>query len=145
MQPKERTIGVMFGSGEANTFLGLPACPDLEKLEADVALLGAPCATPYPSVGPYCAGAPKAIRAAMALAGLFAIFHRHAHGTEMPQTISGYEYAAGFMVATALLHGIGIAVGLTAGRLAERGGKLITQTTGAVIAFAGIVLLASAL
>ena len=62
----ERTIGVMFGSRETKTFLGLPACPDLEKLEADVAILGAPCATPYASVGAYCAEAPAAIRAAMA-------------------------------------------------------------------------------
>ena len=50
--------------------------------------------------------------AAMALAGLFAIFHGHAHGAEMPQTISGYEYAAGFLLATALLHGAGIALGI---------------------------------
>ena len=35
--------------------------------------------------------------AAMALAGLFAIFHGHAHGAEMPQDLSGYEYAAGFL------------------------------------------------
>jgi urease accessory protein len=83
------------------------------------------------------------ILAATALAGLFAIFHGHAHGTEMPQTISGYAYAAGLLLATALLHAIGIAVGLTAGRLAERGGWRIAQAAGAAMAVAGIVLLAS--
>ena len=81
--------------------------------------------------------------AAMALTGVFAIFHGHAHGAEMPQSISGYEYAAGFLLATALLHSIGIAVGLTAGRLAERGGWRIAQGAGAAIAVAGIALLAN--
>jgi urease accessory protein len=41
--------------------------------------------------------------------GLFAIFHGHAHGTEVPETASGIEYMAGFALATALLHAIGIA------------------------------------
>jgi len=50
--------------------------------------------------------------AAMTLVGAFAVFHGHAHGAEMPQDLSGYEYAAGFLAATALLHGAGIALGL---------------------------------
>jgi urease accessory protein len=79
--------------------------------------------------------------AAMALAGLFAVFHGHAHGAEMPQSVSGYEYAAGFLLATALLHAIGIALGLAAGRLAERGGWRVAQAAGAAIAVAGIRLL----
>jgi len=82
--------------------------------------------------------------AAVALAALFAIFHGHAHGAEMPQSLSGYEYAAGFLLATALLHGVGLAVGLTAGRLAERGGWRIAQAAGAAMAFAGLGLLISA-
>lgn len=82
--------------------------------------------------------------AAIALAGVFAIFHGHAHGAEMPQSLSGYEYAAGFLLATALLHAIGIAAGLTAGRLAERGGWRVAQTAGAAMAFAGVALLSSA-
>jgi len=61
-----QTIGAMFGAGAADTFLGLEACPDLEHLESPTALLGVPCATPYPSVGAYCAGGPRAIRAAIA-------------------------------------------------------------------------------
>lgn len=58
-------IATMFGSGRADTFLGLPRAADLERLEARIAIIGAPCATPYPSVGAYCAGAPKAIRQAI--------------------------------------------------------------------------------
>jgi agmatinase len=56
----------MYGSQKTSTFLGLPACPDTNKLDADVAILGAGCATPYATVGAYCAGAPAVIRAAMA-------------------------------------------------------------------------------
>ena len=80
---------------------------------------------------------------ATALAGLFAIFHGHAHGAEMPQSISGCEYAAGFLLATVLLYAIGIAAGLTAGRLAERGGWHIAQAAGIAITVAGIALLAN--
>ena len=43
---------------------------------------------------------------------LFALFHGHAHGAEMPESLSGLEYAAGFVLATALLHAVGIAIGL---------------------------------
>lgn len=44
--------------------MGVPKCRDLSRLRAPVAILGADCATPYPSVGAYCAGGPAAIRAA---------------------------------------------------------------------------------
>ncbi|MER9071103.1 arginase family protein [Mesorhizobium sp. M0902] len=46
--------------------MGLPKASDLAKLSAKVAIIGAPCATPYPGIGPYCAGGPKAIREGMA-------------------------------------------------------------------------------
>jgi agmatinase len=45
------------------TFLGLPHCSDLSKLDAAVAILGVPVATPYPSSGLFAAGSPAAIRA----------------------------------------------------------------------------------
>jgi urease accessory protein len=82
--------------------------------------------------------------AAMALAGLFAIFHGHAHGAEMPQDLSGYEYAAGFLLATALLHATGLLLGLAAGRLADRGGWRAAQAAGGAMALAGVALLVSA-
>ncbi len=59
-------FGTMFGSQGGETFFGLPACRDVADLDAHVAVLGAPAATPYPSVGPYCADGPSAMRAAMA-------------------------------------------------------------------------------
>jgi agmatinase len=59
-------LGALFGAGATTTFLGLPKADDLDALDAKIVILGAPCATPYPSVGPYCAAAPKAIRDAIA-------------------------------------------------------------------------------
>lgn len=60
------SLGEMFGAGAAETFLGLPRCRDLGRLDARIALIGADCATPYDSVGAYCAGGPAEIRRASA-------------------------------------------------------------------------------
>lgn len=82
--------------------------------------------------------------AAMFLAGAFALFHGHAHGSEMPQAASGYAFAAGFVLATALLHGAGIALGLAAAKLADRGGWRAAQVAGGAMALAGVALLTAA-
>lgn len=47
------------------TFLGLPHCPDLSQLNAAVAILGVPVATPYPAAGLFAAHSPAAIRTAI--------------------------------------------------------------------------------
>src|SRR5690606_31169193 len=49
--------------------------------------------------------------ASVAVVGLFALFHGHAHGTEMPLAAAGAAYFAGFSTATALLHAAGIGLG----------------------------------
>lgn len=49
----------------------------------------------------------------MLVVGCFALFHGHAHGTEMPLIIDGLFYSIGFASATALLHLSGIALGIT--------------------------------
>jgi urease accessory protein len=82
---------------------------------------------------------------AMPLVGFFAIFHGHAHGAEMPQDASGYAYAAGFMLATALLHGAGIALGLAFGRMGQLAGHRIVQAGGGAMALAGLVILVRAI
>ncbi|AZO65110.1 MULTISPECIES: HupE/UreJ family protein [unclassified Mesorhizobium] len=51
----------------------------------------------------------------VAIIGLFALFHGHAHGTEVPENASGLGYMAGFAVATALLHATGLIAGLGLG------------------------------
>ncbi|TRC76007.1 HupE/UreJ family protein [Mesorhizobium sp. WSM4307] len=55
------------------------------------------------------------VSAGVAIIGLFALFHGHAHGTEVPENAGGLEYTAGFAVATVLLHAVGIAAGMSLG------------------------------
>jgi len=84
---------------------------------------------------------PKLAVAAL-LVAFFAIFHGHAHGTELPPGQNGMLYSMGFVIATGLLHGLGIALGLIhrwpQGQLALRG-------AGALIALMGITFLWGAL
>jgi len=46
------------------------------------------------------------------LVAAFAVFHGHAHGTELPAGQSGLTYSIGFVVATGLLHLAGIGIGV---------------------------------
>lgn len=87
--------------------------------------------------------APLAV--AMGMVGLFAIFHGHAHGAEMPEGAGGLAYAAGFILATALLHAAGIGVGFAIGRFGERFGPTVVRAAGAFSALAGVGLLAGVL
>jgi urease accessory protein len=50
--------------------------------------------------------------AAALLISFFAIFHGHAHGTELPPGQDGLLYSMGFVCATGCLHGIGVSIGL---------------------------------
>lgn len=76
------------------------------------------------------------------LVGLFAIFHGHAHGAELPAGQSGMLYSMGFVIATGCLHGIGIAIGLVH-RWAW--GRLALRCAGAFIAVMGVFFLWRAL
>lgn len=60
------------------------------------------------------------VAAASALVGVFAVFHGVAHGAELPLGASGWEFALGFVVATAALHLAGIGATLAAIRLSGR-------------------------
>lgn len=76
---------------------------------------------------------------AASIVAVFAIFHGHAHGTELPAAANPLAYSLGFVVATGLLHLAGIAFGFLGhwpvGRLAVRAG-------GGLIALAGVGFLA---
>ena len=85
------------------------------------------------------------VAAAMGLVAFFAVFHGHAHGTEMPQTMSGLAYGTGFVAATAALHALGIGFGLVIGRSGETFGRRVLQVGGSVAALAGAALLAGAM
>jgi urease accessory protein len=80
------------------------------------------------------------VAAASALVGLFAVFHGHAHGGEMPVESAGLTYALGFLLATALLHAAGIALGYSVGRIGARS-QLVLQAGGGAMALAGVALL----
>ncbi|MBD9372005.1 HupE/UreJ family protein [Rhizobium sp. ARZ01] len=86
-------------------------------------------------------GIKAAVAVAMGIVGLFAIFHGHAHGAEMPEDAGGVAYAAGFMVATALFNVAGIAIGFVVGKASERSGRIVTQAAGGIAAIAGVGLL----
>lgn len=85
------------------------------------------------------------VAAAMGLVGLFAIFHGHAHGVEMPVQATGLAYGAGFLIATALLHAGGILAGSLIGRLSSRYGAMASRTAGGLAAMAGVGLLTGVL
>lgn len=81
------TLGEMFGAGGGATFFNLPEGA-WTGLRADIVLFGAAGATPYPSVGFYCAGGPQAIRAAGAAYGAaFSHMHFDLGGPVLPEGI----------------------------------------------------------
>lgn len=69
---------------------------------------------------------------AAVVVGAFAVFHGHAHGSELPPGASGLAYSLGFVVATGLLHGLGIALGMV--QHWPRGRWLLRAAGGAVAA-----------
>lgn len=72
---------------------------------------------------------------AAVIVGIFAIFHGHAHGTELPAAANPLAFSLGFVVATGLLHISGIAFGLL---VRWPAGKVAVRTVGAGIALAGV-------
>ncbi len=79
---------------------------------------------------------------AAVLVGVFAIFHGHAHGTELPGAANPFAYAVGFVVATGCLHILGIAFGmLTRWPVGEK----LVRGGGAAIAVAGLGFLTGVL
>lgn len=70
------------------------------------------------------------------LVGFFAFFHGHAHGGELGDA-GAWQFAIGFVLATAALHAAGIAAGLGLARLS---GKRLTRAAGAATALVGLWL-----
>jgi urease accessory protein len=123
------TFVLLMAAGAAFGMAGLPL-PFVELgIAASVIVLG--------SIVAFARGAPIAV--AVGIVGLFAIFHGHVHGTEMVLNAAGGAYAAGFLLATALLHLAGIALGCAIGRLAD--GRAAYQLGGALVALAGLAIL----
>jgi urease accessory protein len=75
---------------------------------------------------------------AAVLVGFFAIFHGHAHGTELPAGADALLYSIGFVVATGCLHAAGIGIGLVH---RWRAGQAALRVAGAVVVLAGVYFL----
>ena len=72
-----------------------------------------------------------------AIVAVFALFHGHAHGGELGSA-GALSFGVGFVIATALLHGAGVALGLGIARLS--GGAIAARIIGGLTAIAGLVL-----
>jgi urease accessory protein len=72
--------------------------------------------------------------------GFFALSHGYAHGSEMPDGQAGLSFAAGFLVATALLLGAGVGLGLLLQRRTLL--RRLIQVGGGAMALVGIAVLA---
>lgn len=75
---------------------------------------------------------------AASLVGIFAIFHGHAHGTELPPGQSALLYSMGFVIATGCLHAVGIGIG-TIHRWDW--GKKLLRVAGALVSMGGVFFL----
>ncbi len=76
------------------------------------------------------------------LVGLFAVFHGHAHGSELG-VAAALPFGFGFALATALLHASGVGIGLFLGSgkgLGEAAGKIVARLLGGMAAALGIAL-----
>jgi len=78
---------------------------------------------------------PLGLSLAAALVGFFAVFHGHAHGSELPDGQSGLLYSIGFVGSTGSLHALGIALGMIH---RWKSGRLVLRLSGAVIGVAGL-------
>jgi len=77
---------------------------------------------------------------ALLVVGLFAIFHGFAHGAELPRAADPADYAVGFVVATGMIHLLGIGVGMILDR--PLGGRLARALGVAIVASGGYFLVA---
>ena len=86
---------------------------------------------------------PVPLGAACGTVALFAVFHGAAHGGETPAGAGGFDYVAGFVSATALLHALGVASAIAVARVFGGGaGRIVVRTTGAATAFGGVLIAA---
>ncbi len=120
--PLVMAMGGMLG------FLGVPI-PGVEYgIAASAIVLGAAVAFEV---------RPALVIAALVV-GCFAIFHGHAHGTELPPGQSALLYSMGFVIATGCLHAVGIGIGTVHRR---SWGRQLLRGAGTVVAAGGVFFL----
>lgn len=118
-----------FGAGVA--MIGIPLPPVEYGIAFSVLVLG----------GMIMFAARVPIAVACFIVGFFALFHGYSHGAELPSAANPIGYSAGFVLATGLLHVLGIGIGVI--KVAP-GGIIALRTAGAGIALAGIWFLSTA-
>jgi len=69
------------------------------------------------------------------MVGFFAIFHGHAHGTELPPGQSALLFSMGFVIATGCLHAVGICIGAVHRWV---WGQRLLRLAGALVAVGGV-------
>jgi urease accessory protein len=148
-------VVAMVAVGLWGAFLGAPALwvlpivfPMVMALGGAMGIVGMPL--PYVEVGIAISAVVLGLMVAFAakpslwvaaiIVGAFAIFHGHAHGTELPGAANPLAYSLGFVIATGLLHLAGIAFGLMT---RWEGGKVAVRVGGAAIAAAGLYFLSA--
>ena len=77
---------------------------------------------------------------AASLAGVLAVLHGHAHGTEMAITVGASAYVAGFAAATMLLHAVGVSIRVGAQQASEKLAPAAVRIAGVAIAATGLAL-----
>ncbi len=75
---------------------------------------------------------------AMIVVAVFAVFHGHAHGTELPEGQSALLYSIGFVIATGLLHAVGIGIGSIH---RWKSGQMVLRASGAAVLVGGCFFL----
>ena len=75
----------------------------------------------------------------MAFVALFGTLHGHAHGAEMPVSLSPAFYSSGFVVSTSAIHLLGVYIGMRPARLSRF--ARLPAIVGGCIAVAGVFIL----
>ncbi|MCP4391611.1 MAG: arginase [Gammaproteobacteria bacterium] len=92
MNSKSPQMKSMFGGTPSGGFFDLPAARAGETRDADIIIIGAPAATPYASVGNYCAAAPDAIRAAFGWPGVLGHHDFDIDGYLLPEAVKAFDW-----------------------------------------------------
>jgi len=92
MSDQAPKMKAMFGGKPGGGFFDLPLARPGDTRDADVILLGAPAATPYPSVGNYCATAPDAIRNAFGWPGVLDHHDFDIGGKLLPEGVKALDW-----------------------------------------------------
>ena len=124
--PTAFVVTMMAGFAAATADIGLPFVEPV--VAASVVVLGLLALVALQAPTPV----------AMALVGFFAFFHGHAHGGELGEA-GAWSFMAGFALATALLHAVGVGIGLGGSRLVGTvAGRWITRGLGGLTALGGL-------